>query len=532
MSDHLPKDPDESYRAGADILGAADKAWRTNGAAPDPFQPPERFRDTEHRRQWVVALSKAIVSKETALRGLKAWNDTIDHRRKLGPTREDRQIFVKAFGRFLQVKSDGYSLDDFVLYLPTRSYIFKPLRQMWPAASVNKVVPPVQNGVDKDGNPKYISASAWLDQDKDSQVLQMTWAPGKPEMIRDKIIDSEWIDRPGCTIFNSYRPPTIVPKTGPVDLWRGHLRRIYPGEAEHIMRWLAHRVQRPHEKINHALVLGGAQGIGKDTILEPVKRAVGPWNFEEVSPQNMLGRFNGFAKSVILRVSEARDLGDLGRFAFYDHMKAYTAAPPDVLRVDEKHLQEYPIPNVTGVIITTNHKTNGIFLPEDDRRHFVAWSEATKDDFTAGYWNKLWGWYENDGGHEAVAAYLQNFPLSDFDPKAPPPKTVGFWQIVDASRAPEDADLRDALEALGSPEVTTLDHIADKASADFALWLRDKRNSARIPHRLEECGYVRVRNEATTDGRWKVRGKNVVLYARAELSERDRVAAARRSVGW
>jgi hypothetical protein len=33
-------------------------------------------------------------------------------------------------------------------------------------------------------------------------------------------------------------------------------------------------------------------------LLEPVKRAVGPWNFHEVSPQHMLGRFNGFLKSV------------------------------------------------------------------------------------------------------------------------------------------------------------------------------------------------------------------------------------------
>ena len=72
-------------------------------------------------------------------------------------------------------------------------------------------------------------------------------------------------------------------------------------------------------------LLGGAQGIGKDTLLEPVKHAVGPWNFREVSPQQMLGRFNGFLKSVILRISEARDLGDVNRFEFYDHMKAYTA---------------------------------------------------------------------------------------------------------------------------------------------------------------------------------------------------------------
>jgi hypothetical protein len=88
-------------------------------------------------------------------------------------------------------------------------------------------------------------------------------------------------------------------------------------------------------------------------------------------PQQMLGRFNGFVKSVILRVSEARDLGDVDRFAFYDHTKVYTAAPPDVLRVDEKYLREHYVLNCTGMIITTNHKADGIYLPADDRRHYV-----------------------------------------------------------------------------------------------------------------------------------------------------------------
>jgi hypothetical protein len=103
-------------------------------------------------------------------------------------------------------------------------------------------------------------------------------------------------------------------------------------------------------------VLGGAQGIGKDKILEPIKPAIGPWDLAEVSPQHLLGRVNGFVQSMILRGSEARDLGDVERFAFYDHMKTYTAAPPDVLRVDEKHLREYAVFNVCGIVITTNHK--------------------------------------------------------------------------------------------------------------------------------------------------------------------------------
>jgi hypothetical protein len=224
-------------------------------------------------------------------------------------------------------------------------------------------------------------------------------------------------------------------------------------------------VQRPQEKINHALVLGGNQGIGKDTLLEPVKRAIGPWNFAEVSPTQIMGRFNGFLKSVILRVSEARDLGDVDRFQFYDHMKAYTAAPPDVLRVDEKHLREHYVFNCCGVIITSNHKTDGIYLPPDDRRHFVAWSDLTKEEFAPAYWNGLWEWYAR-GGYGHVAAYLARLDLTSFDPKAPPPKTPAFWDIVDANRAPEDAELADVLDNMGNPDATTLIRIIAAATGE------------------------------------------------------------------
>ena len=69
--------------------------------------------------------------------------------------------------------------------------------------------------------------------------------------------------------------------------------------------------------------------------------------------------------------------------------KPYTASPPDVLRVDEKNLRDYPVFNVCGVIITTNHKAGGIFLPPDDRRHYVAWSPCRREDFDEGYWKRL-----------------------------------------------------------------------------------------------------------------------------------------------
>jgi hypothetical protein len=401
-------------------------------------------------------------------------------------------------------------LDDFVAYMPMHNYIFKPTRETLPASSVNARI-----------DLGKTKASDWLD--KNAAVEQAIWVPGKLMLIPGKIIsDGGWIDAPDCTLFNLYRPPSVVPKSGDVSLWLDHIHKLYPDHAERIVSWLAHRVQRPWEKINHALVCLGAQGIGKDTLLEPIKTAIGPWNFSEVNPMQVLGRFNSFLKSVILRISEARDVGDYDRYALYDHLKVYIAAPPDVLRVDEKHLREHSVPNVTGVIITANDKVNGIYLPADDRRHLVLWSHLTKDDFNEEYWNRLYAWY-GAGGNEAVAHYLANLDISAFNPKAPPPKTQAFWEIVDASRSPEDAEFADVLDELGNPPAVTLIQLRNNTkSAEFAEWLSDRKNSRKIPHRMEACCYEPWRNDGAKDGMWKIGGKRQVIYVRRELTEQAR----------
>jgi hypothetical protein len=166
-------------------------------------------------------------------------------------------------------------------------------------------------------------------------------------------------------------------------------------------------------------------------------------------------------------------------------------------------------------------------LPTDDRRHFVAWSDLTKDDFVDDYWTGLWHWYDH-GGDRHVAAYLAELDPTEFDPKAPPPKTAAFWDIVHANAAPEEGELADVIEGLGNPYAITLEKIIYRAPDDLAEWLRDRRNARRIPHRLENCGYIVVRNESAKDGRWKVSGRNQTIYGRADLPPRDRIAAAAR----
>ncbi len=426
-------------------------------------------------------------------------------------------------------RADAASVTDFYAYMPTHNYLYIPTRELWPSSSVNGRVRPWP----KDSTGKDVEPAKWLDAHR--PIEQMAWHPNEPQLIRNRVLQvSGWIHHDGASVFNLYRTP--VPIAGDPALaapWLDHVKRVYPDDAEHIVQWLAHRIQRPGQKCNHALVLGGMQGIGKDTLLEPIKSGVGPWNWSDINPAQMLGRFNAWAKAVVVRVNEARDLGDVDRYSFYDHSKAYIAAPPDVIRVDEKHLREHYVANVMGLIITTNHSSDGLYLPADDRRHYVAWSPCSRDDFDQDYWQRIYGWFEQNGaGH--VVAYLRNLDLSGFDPKAPPRKTPAFWNIVAAGEAPESGELRDVLEAMGNPEALTLDAVIrrarDAGSHDLADELSDRRNRRSIPHRMERIEFVPVRNPDADDGLFKVHGKRQAIYARRQLTQADQVRAARKVV--
>ena len=417
------------------------------------------------------------------------------------------------------------SLTDFYAYMPSHNYIYVPTRELWPAASVNaRVNPkPVING-------EEVQPSLWLDRTR--AVEQMTWDPNEPLVIKDRVMQiSGYVQHQGASIFNLYRPPEPQPgdpsKARP---WLTHLRKIYPNEADHIANYLAFKVQFPGEKINHAIVLGGSQGIGKDTLLVPVVVAVGPWNCQDISPTQILGRFNGWSKTVLLRISEARDLGDVDRFAFYDHCKVFLAAPPEVIRVDEKNLREHYVVNVCGVVFTTNYKADGLYVPADDRRHYIAWSDATRDEFKPAYWNELYSWYGNGGtGH--VVAYLRTKDLTGFDPKAPPPKTPAFWAVVQANESPESGELRDVIDELKSPNALTVDCLLKGARVlrldQIIDELRDRKTRRSMPYKLERVGYVPVRNPDAEDGLFKICGRRQTVYASKKLTLADQIKFAK-----
>jgi hypothetical protein len=424
---------------------------------------------------------------------------------------------------------DRISRDDFYFHMPSFKFLFEPTFEFWPKESVDARLPMVL--VETPDGEKPIKASAWLGRNR--PLDQTTWLPGKSKIIEHRLLTKEgvWIDRRGAKCYNLYRPPTLIPGdarlAGP---WLDVVDKVVGPNRQHVLSWFAHRIQRSHEKINHALIVGGVPGIGKDSMIEPLRRAIGPHNCSEIDPARMLDKNNRWLQAVVLRVSEARDLGDMNRYTFYEHLKLYTASPPDVLNVQDKYIPAYPIANVVGLIITTNYK-DGLYLPIDDRRTHVSFSDARVEDIGEDFFTEYWSWL-NNGGDGHVLAYLRDFDLANFNPKAPPPKTDAFYEMVGANAPLETIDIANVIEVgmatnrdgvLEPPRVFNIVQFLNAIPLDSDLRDWANKNRKQLGRRFGECGYTSVPNPKARDGFWKINKTRTLIYVRQDLPRRDQL---------
>jgi hypothetical protein len=448
----------------------------------------------------------------------------------LGAVARQNDVLQAALSPALTVPSgtsDELTPHDFFAHLPSHTYINRRTREFHKGDAVN-------GHLRRFSDSLGMRPSAWLDLFQ--FVHQMSWQPGEPEIIEGMIADNGHL-RPDPTgrIYNLFRPSDAVATDADPAPWLNHVRMLYPDDANHIIKWCAQRIQQPGQKINHALVIGGAQGIGKDLMLEPLRYGVGKCNYSDINPSDLFENFQTWVESTLVVINEARDVGDFDRYKFYEHAKRFIAAPPDTLPCNRKYIPAYNVPNVMGIVITSNHKLSALYLDPDDRRHYVAWSTAERPP--ASYFDSLWDWMK-DGGKSAVVGYLQRIDLSGFDPKAPPPKTEAWHQIVAAYVNPDETALSEAIEDADGNRIAiaTVREIvaAVQLRGDFnlATSLQEKRNARKIPQILDRIGYEALRNPNSKDGRWRLGGQQKeTLYADRSLPLADRIRLANERCG-
>ena len=155
------------------------------------------------------------------------------------------------------------------------------------------------------GHRARITASRYFDecrQDKGSKSLVgLTYAPGEGELVAmdGLVYGNRWVN---------VRP---TPVAGNVSLWLEHVEKLIPNpiERNHVLDVLAYKVQNPSRKINHALLIGGAPGIGKDTMLAPFLWAVcGPnlKNHALVDTRKLESQWGYAYESEVIVINELR----------------------------------------------------------------------------------------------------------------------------------------------------------------------------------------------------------------------------------
>ena len=266
---------------------------------------------------------------------------------------------------------------------------------------------------------KGIAARLGLEGSGMRWVAGVTMRPGRGETVTEA-----W-----GVCANTWRPSALKPRAGATagdaGVWLEHARRLIPDAAdrERVLDRLAWALQNPGRKINSALVLIGGQGTGKDSFLSPFWAAIGEHNHSVVRGTKLGGQFNGYMETAWLLISE---MPPAHKRDVYEDLKGDLTTPPDVIRINRKGVEEYDIPNVLNVAVTTNH-AGAIALAEDDRRFDVVGTvmavEGTEAEIGI-YYTALHRWYSHDGGREIVAGYLMGRDVAAFNPNARPVATV------------------------------------------------------------------------------------------------------------
>jgi hypothetical protein len=207
-----------------------------------------------------------------------------------------------------------YNIDDFVFDLQQEKFWHVATKTLLGDdgvdSSISKALWEVV-GEDKKGNPKTRAPHITLrDRDLGHVIDSTIWWPGMPEIIPGiRASAAGRTEDPDALCLNLYRP-FAVPRGDAANamIWVNLVKRLWPEEAETFLDYCAHMIQKPEEKCNWACILSGKQGIGKDTILAPLRAILGHGNVGDTSPDGVLSAYHPWVQNLLLVVSLLRNI--------------------------------------------------------------------------------------------------------------------------------------------------------------------------------------------------------------------------------
>lgn len=271
----------------------------------------------------------------------------------------------------------------------------------------------LQNRYVVDRNGVVVSAAyAWLRHPARRQYNRVVFEPSGNIELGD---------------YNLYRGLGVIPREGDYSLLRKHILEVICDGNElifnYIEMWVADILQNPSKLPGIAVVLRGAEGIGKGIFGNAILRLTAPHSVHVIQANQILGRFNGLLLGMLFAfLDESFWAGDKN---FESALKGLITEPE--VTVEHKGKEPIKVSNYARFLMASN--SEWVVPAGKGARRFLVLdvSDKYKGDFP--YFNKLTE-HINNGGLEAWAHHLLHLNLEDFELRNIPKTKALFDQKI------------------------------------------------------------------------------------------------------
>jgi hypothetical protein len=296
---------------------------------------------------------------------------------------------------------------------------------------------------------------------------------GPERVVESKPFFAWWLERADMRQYNDvqFRPPPLTLADGHYNMWRGFkieevvprpvdikpfrdhctvLMEDNPEWGEYLLDLLAHRVQRPGERTELALVLIGAQGTGKTTFFQRLCQALlhdHNYLITEKAEQ-ITGKFHLLSEKILVLWEEAESQ-DTNNAA--DRIKHLTTAEDEYSEKKCKDARKHPMCFLP--IITANHIGRKSVNIEATDRRWVVMRTGTAHLTNPDYFSKLFsakGGMGDPAFMRAVFDFLRARDISKY-------KNGRDW----SKARPISETYKDLQQACAPPFQRWLDHVAE-----------------------------------------------------------------------
>jgi hypothetical protein len=314
-----------------------------------------------------------------------------------------------------------------------------------------------------------------------------------------------------------------------IDMFMDHLRFTLSDEREQriLLDWMAYVIQNPGKRVNWALLLQGAQGVGKSYFGNVMQMILGEL-VRNLEPTAISGRFTGWAHGALVVVVEEIRISGANRYETLDRMKPFITNK--TVQIEEKGRDHRTVPNFTSYFMLTNHK-DAIPLADGDRRYCVLFSRVQSEDQlfdelggkvgAQNHFKKLFA--ETERRSDAMARFFLDYQISEeFSAEGRAPDTNAKQSMIDVNVSPARMLLESAIDEHQCRVIN--DEIID------ITWLNElcESSETELPKTnamsaiLLELGFVQIK-----DRRTKINGKYHYVWYKEKKELNDTLTKAK-----